>query len=880
MATNQGSRVYELSIDGTQFTLTSLLDVPTIEAKDVAFIQVDDSLFLVFAHRGNRMPHDVTEVESTLLKFDLLEDNFEIIQGYKGLDSNDEVRRTNGDFTTRNPHRLLQFRVHTRQYLIFANLDRDTFSIDEPEEGHSYVYTYDYSTRRMKLVQKLVTFAAVDATVFKIEDPYNPLNSQWFLIFAVNRGGDDKKMDSLVFKWINGRFLPYQSIPVPGSGKAISVGSHTNLYKTQAGDDVLEHYIAFLTDMAYGNLYLYQYNGYSFELVDQSALDSSSGCPLTFNVNAPEDFPDENWWIDPSGDYSVIGTHNSKPLYSISANNGLRLFYNVDRARWMIDLVASMANDYGSGMIRRLGDTACPPTEGWVYMDYRETKPNVAVREGFSVPKLSNGKVPSKLREQSLSQNLAVVFENGNVRALGVSQYHSTAFNKFNDVSKNVRSFISDAKNALPESEIASLKEEFIVMPKTTDANIELDDVTFQGSVSATNFKVNKEFCLKDVEGQCTNQPSIEVSGKTTIDAGMVDDFNQYIDGSYPDNVDTLDASLTSLKTEIAEKGVNIESSVTMTNDVVFKKLNAVKVTASELRLQSPANSDAICPVIQKTSTSTAYDFVDFIKHAIPSPAQGTTLTLQQGLTFENLKIEGEYNIETLNGESVGNYWQSFKDKTVEGMTTFEAAPTFSKNAEVDGTVGGKTFSTSKILLHNGDQTLTDAYDIQTEVEIVKLQTDSLNGFDLASLNSLANYGDSELSFSMVSVLEVDTLELPKLTMDLLDVEVEGAVTKVHMKDLVDYSMKKSTANTVSLKYNFQGNVSATSVQSTVINTDVFEDTFKPLTEGDTLAGNYVFSELDVASLTVNIGDTINSLSSDSAIASHPHSLLLTGNCL
>ena len=267
LPTNAGSIIYKIgeTLDEndenkiTKLSLSLVRNVPTIQATDAEFFVEDDNLHLAFAHRGNIM-NDVHASESTLLKFDPETSAFDIIQGYKGLDENkdNEIISTDASFITRNPQRVIYFKIHNRNYLVFVNKHGDKYSIDD--DKFSYIYKFNEATSKFELFQKLLTFKAVDAVIVKIPDPQNALNCQWYLIFANKENSKKEQVDSLVYKFTGSKFVIHQSLQHSATNKPISVAATSRT----KGDDsrIMQNAVMFL--MQNGKMEFYQFDGFNF----------------------------------------------------------------------------------------------------------------------------------------------------------------------------------------------------------------------------------------------------------------------------------------------------------------------------------------------------------------------------------------------------------------------------------------------------------------------------------------------------------------------------------------------------------------------------------------------------------------------------------------
>ena len=66
---------------------------------------------------------------------------------------------------------------------MFINTNEDNFGIDG-EENYAFLYQQDLDTEQLTLVQRLLTFNPMGATIVEITDPLFSINSQWFAIVA------------------------------------------------------------------------------------------------------------------------------------------------------------------------------------------------------------------------------------------------------------------------------------------------------------------------------------------------------------------------------------------------------------------------------------------------------------------------------------------------------------------------------------------------------------------------------------------------------------------------------------------------------------------------------------------------------------------------
>ena len=164
---------------------------------------------------------------------------------------------------------------------MFINTNEDNFGIDG-EENYAFLYQQDLDTEQLTLVQRLLTFNPMGATIVEITDPLFSINSQWFVIVANTNG-----QDSIVYKFSpKGLFTPHQSLQ--HSGNVLSITSSTMM---DLENKKLENLVVFLLDN--GQLEYFQFNGFNFE---QSCISSTIAVQ-----NSPKSLSS-----DPSGSSFII----------------------------------------------------------------------------------------------------------------------------------------------------------------------------------------------------------------------------------------------------------------------------------------------------------------------------------------------------------------------------------------------------------------------------------------------------------------------------------------------------------------------------------------------------------------------------------------------
>ena len=170
---------------------------------------------------------------------------------------------TDLDFSTQDPSAVRHFVLHNRDFVVFANTQARNFS-QEDEFSYLYKFKFSHSDGKYQLFQKLPTFRSTDVTFASVLDPHNPLNSQYFLIFANYEDLQGNTVDSFVYKWIGGKFLPFQSLQL--DDKPVSVSSfEMTVQEEREGKqiDILKAFVVFALEN--NKLTFFQFDGHIFQ---------------------------------------------------------------------------------------------------------------------------------------------------------------------------------------------------------------------------------------------------------------------------------------------------------------------------------------------------------------------------------------------------------------------------------------------------------------------------------------------------------------------------------------------------------------------------------------------------------------------------------------
>eukprot|EP00092_Neocalanus_flemingeri_P035205 GFUD01038309.1.p1 GENE.GFUD01038309.1~~GFUD01038309.1.p1 ORF type:complete len:2685 (-),score=552.78 GFUD01038309.1:99-8153(-) len=284
MPANGRSRIYSFSLTGDSCTATLIKTLPTIEAVDAQFWTEDDELYLAIAHRGNYTTLS-ENTESVLLRHKyLLEEKFEIIQGYRGIDIPGNQIMTDMSFVTHNPKSVIQFNINSRSFIVFANQGAQTGVVNPNyvDDTYSYIYRFDVHNSLYELFAQVPTFFAVDVAFLQILDPTNPKNTQSFLVFANKEDPSANPIESFVYKYIDGQFLPFQFLKVDKPISVTTMTYRTTALYNEVTVDVLQHYIVFLTETQ--DLIFYQFDGTRFNIVKLNSKPNMAGATAVDTV--------------------------------------------------------------------------------------------------------------------------------------------------------------------------------------------------------------------------------------------------------------------------------------------------------------------------------------------------------------------------------------------------------------------------------------------------------------------------------------------------------------------------------------------------------------------------------------------------------------------
>ncbi|XP_066949154.1 uncharacterized protein [Macrobrachium rosenbergii] len=312
-----GSGVYRITwSDGLKVEFKRSLKTQT--AQDVALWEFGESTFIAFANSYDPVQR-YGELLSVVFQLQTTTQNGIIFPSYDKID--------NAGFGTKYAAGLESFRIVSRQFLAVANHKDDMGNV----EIDSVIYVYDLHRRILNPFQRIRTTGARDWTAFSFTEG---ASSEYFLVVAneyrIDRNGNkDFEVDSVIYKYDNGKFVPFQCIRTNGARQWI-------VYQGTQGE--------FLLAVVNGQsgVFFYQYNGWRFIQTTQkvSGLGAVSASfvylPITLNkllltvanpfdtsANRPLTYYVSFEYLDPLGKYYDDALVWCKSLKNTIVNDGL-----------------------------------------------------------------------------------------------------------------------------------------------------------------------------------------------------------------------------------------------------------------------------------------------------------------------------------------------------------------------------------------------------------------------------------------------------------------------------------------------------------------------------------------------------------------------------
>merc|ERR1719204_1389985 len=274
----------------------------------------------------------------------------------------------------------------------------------------------------------------------------------------------------------------------------------------------------------------------------------------------------------------------------------------------------------------------------------------------------------------------------------------------------------------------------------------------------------------RDDSDEPVGETSFAVTGKTTLDASLIDQLeklNSGVETIFANNIAAINVKIQDYETRINASAKTNED-IQLQDEIIFHNLTVSNILKAD---QIIVDIDDQSQRSIFTSDETEfYDLVEYMENAIYLEDSGDVI-ISQPMTFENLRIVNDYIVHNLNGVSLTNYWHSEDDSlTVPGLTTLTAGATFAGASSVAGTVAGMTFTDEKLLLKTGDQTLTGNWTFSGNLTLPDITTSTINGFDLSLIDSVVTYTEEHILMNQVDKIYVDNLILPALGHDTLHI--------------------------------------------------------------------------------------------------------------
>ena len=633
---------------------------------------------------------------------------------------------TDLSFSTQGPNRVKHFQLHNRDFLVFANTQSRNYS-NSDEYSYVYIYKFDQESKSgsYQLSQKLPTFKAMDVTFASIEDPYNPLNSQHFLVFANHEDVDENPVDSFVFKWIDGKFLPFQSLQLPSKALSVSSFQEASVEMSDGKQiDILREFLVFVLED--GNMKFFQFDGHIFQ----------------------EDL-------------------SSQPAPTVSHDGVTQVVVSVEALQM----------------------------------------------------------------EQNVILNLR--YENGMLHQAVVEFDTASVINEVFNSSGQFRDYVDHQLDSLPD--IRPVYDTFLSSPKRSENPLKVENVTFEGDFEVDEIHVVPEMLPRDDSDEPVGETSFAVTGKTTLDASLIDQLeklNSGVETIFANNIAAINVKIQEYETRINASAKTNED-IQLQDEIIFHNLTVSNILKAD---QIIVDIDDQSQRSIFTSDETEfYDLVEYMENAIYLEDSGDVI-ISQPMTFENLRIVNDYIVHNLNGVSLTNYWHSEDDSlTVPGLTTLTAGATFAGASSVAGTVAGMTFTDEKLLLKTGDQTLTGNWTFSGNLTLPDITTSTINGFDLSLIDSVVTYTEEHILMNQVDKIYVDNLILPALghdTLHILNTDFpHSEESAVHVTDLMEKSLLWDEGGDVLLSYDFSDDVTISSVTLDTLNDVQFPEGFIPFND-------------------------------------------------
>jgi len=245
---------FEYQASTKTYSLSREAYLDTIRAQDAEVWYFDEKIFLGIAQLGDTTTQ--SPFAQSLIYVQAHPDipEFTLLQG----------SREDGNLITNGALRIRHFEMNSRSCVAFANSGSDRAG-NLTDINTSPIFAYNYETEKYELWQELDTFGAWDIDFLAIPDPY-PLHSQFFLIVANKKErGTDVNAEAMVFKYVSGRFRPFQALPATNVVSVLAYSSKPVNLASADGypNSHLDQLVMLLTGH---DTEVFQYDGVKFAL--------------------------------------------------------------------------------------------------------------------------------------------------------------------------------------------------------------------------------------------------------------------------------------------------------------------------------------------------------------------------------------------------------------------------------------------------------------------------------------------------------------------------------------------------------------------------------------------------------------------------------------
>ncbi len=411
---------------------------------------------------------------------------------------------------------------------------------------------------------------------------------------------------------------------------------------------------------------------------------------------------------------------------------------------------------------------------------------------------------------------------------------------------------LTKSKSRLDTQNPTELYKFFSLAPKAADLDtgLHIDDVTFDGTVTVTNTK-------------------LETINSTLLKFAVTN--LQTIDDSYPDRVTAIDTLTKTHVDTLDALTVMIDGPNTVKTDMDNTFVGSIaldNVAGTELAGDKVALVDEDFYILKdNNSPVTSINTMDFYSNLClikgPNVVESGFL-LNKEITFENIVVNEGYDIEKIQNSLVLNYVDKSQDAvSLTGEVTFDAANTFKAAVNAD-TVNSAAFDETTVILRQGDQTLKN-----------------LKFGNTAKFNTinLANVNGADLQIVDTALIVEPDLTIPQdLTVNGLTVvgaidatfkaeNSQGGQVVVDFNDLLNNHMKVAAPSTIDVQHQYSKKATVNDITVSDINDSQWPQDYVKINSGTLDQTNTVTiaatSFTNGITVTQQVTDGTNSLTVD-----------------